>query len=78
MHTAGAVKARKNDRHATSDWMAMGQERGISISTSVMRFEWAGCEMNLLDTLGHHDFSVDTYRTLAAADSAIMLGDHVD
>ena len=55
----------------------MEQERGISISTSVMRFEWAGCEMNLLDTPGHNDFSEDTYRTLAAADSAIMLIDAV-
>ncbi|MBQ8037711.1 MAG: GTP-binding protein, partial [Proteobacteria bacterium] len=77
VHTAGSVKARKSDRHATSDWMAMEQERGISISTSVMRFEWAGCEMNLLDTPGHNDFSEDTYRTLAAADSAIMLIDAV-
>ncbi|MBQ9817732.1 MAG: peptide chain release factor 3 [Proteobacteria bacterium] len=77
VHTAGSVKARKSDRHATSDWMAMEQERGISISTSVMRFEWSGCEMNLLDTPGHNDFSEDTYRTLAAADSAIMLIDAV-
>lgn len=77
VHTAGSVKARKSDRHATSDWMAMEQERGISISTSVMRFEWNGCEMNLLDTPGHNDFSEDTYRTLAAADSAIMLIDAV-
>ena len=77
VHTAGSVKARKSDRHATSDWMAMEQERGISISTSVMRFEWAGCEMNLLDTPGHNDFSEDTYRTLAAADCAIMLIDCV-
>ena len=52
VHTAGSVKARKSDRHATSDWMAMEQERGISISTSVMRFEWAGCEMNLLRHAG--------------------------
>ena len=77
VHTAGSVKARRSDRHATSDWMAMEQERGISISTSVMHFEWAGCEMNLLDTPGHNDFSEDTYRTLAAADSAIMLIDAV-
>lgn len=77
VHTAGSVKARKSARHATSDWMAMEQERGISISTSVMHFEWAGCEMNLLDTPGHNDFSEDTYRTLAAADSAIMLIDAV-
>lgn len=77
VHEAGSVKARKSARHATSDWMAMEQERGISISTSVMHFEWAGCEMNLLDTPGHNDFSEDTYRTLAAADSAIMLIDAV-
>ncbi|MCL2325988.1 MAG: peptide chain release factor 3 [Proteobacteria bacterium] len=77
VHTAGSVKARRSARHATSDWMAMEQERGISISTSVMRFEWDGCEMNLLDTPGHNDFSEDTYRTLAAADSAIMLIDAV-
>lgn len=77
LHTAGSVKARRGNKHATSDWMAMEQERGISISTSVMRFEWNGCEMNLLDTPGHNDFSEDTYRTLAAADSAIMLIDAV-
>lgn len=77
VHTAGSVKARKSARHATSDWISMEQERGISISTSVMHFVWAGCEMNLLDTPGHNDFSEDTYRTLAAADSAIMLLDAV-
>lgn len=75
IHTAGSVKARRSTRMATSDWMSMEQERGISISTSVMHFEWAGCEMNLLDTPGHNDFSEDTYRTLAAADSAVMLID---
>ena len=77
IHTAGSVKARRSAKMATSDWMAMEQERGISISTSVMHVEWAGCEMNLLDTPGHNDFSEDTYRTLAAADSAIMLIDAV-
>lgn len=55
VHTAGSVKARKSARHATSDWMSMEQERGISISTSVMHFVWAGCEMNLLDTPGHNN-----------------------
>ncbi|MFA5623577.1 MAG: peptide chain release factor 3 [Bradymonadales bacterium] len=77
LHLAGSVKARKESRSATSDWMAMERERGISISTSVMRFDWAGCAMNLLDTPGHNDFSEDTYRTLAAADCAIMLIDAV-
>ncbi len=77
VHLAGSVKARKSSRHATSDWMAMERERGISISTSVMRFAWQDCLMNLLDTPGHNDFSEDTYRTLAAADSAIMLIDAV-
>ncbi len=77
VHLAGSVKAKKGGRQATSDWMSMEQERGISISTSVMRFTWQGCEMNLLDTPGHNDFSEDTYRTLAAADCAIMLIDVV-
>jgi peptide chain release factor 3 len=74
---AGSVKAKKADRHATSDWMAMERERGISISTSVMQFEYGGYHLNLLDTPGHNDFSEDTYRTLAAADAAIMLIDSV-
>ncbi|OIP35198.1 MAG: peptide chain release factor 3 [Deltaproteobacteria bacterium CG2_30_63_29] len=77
LRMAGSVKSRKTDRHAASDWMAMEQERGISISTSVMQFEFDGCHMNLLDTPGHNDFSEDTYRTLAAADCAIMLIDSV-
>lgn len=77
VHLAGSVKARRDSRATTSDWMAMERERGISISTSVMRFDWAGCAMNLLDTPGHNDFSEDTYRTLAAADCAIMLIDAV-
>ena len=72
---AGTVKARKSDRHATSDWMAMERERGISVTTSVMQFEYAGRVVNLLDTPGHEDFSEDTYRTLTAVDSALMIID---
>jgi peptide chain release factor 3 len=72
---AGAVRGRKGQRHATSDWMAMEQERGISMTSSVLQFEHAGCVLNLLDTPGHEDFSEDTYRTLFAVDSAIMVLD---
>ena len=72
---AGAVKSRKTDRHATSDWMTMEQERGISVTTSVMQFPYADCMVNLLDTPGHEDFSEDTYRTLTAVDSALMVID---
>ncbi len=72
---AGSVKQRRAERYATSDWMALERERGISISTSVMQFPYRGHHLNLLDTPGHNDFSEDTYRTLAAADSAIMLID---
>jgi peptide chain release factor 3 len=72
---AGMVRARKGRRHATSDWMAMEQERGISMTTSVLQFEHGGCILNLLDTPGHQDFSEDTYRTLLAVDSAIMVLD---
>ena len=72
---AGAVKGRKASRHATSDWMEMEKQRGISVTTSVMQFEHAGCLMNLLDTPGHADFSEDTYRTLTAVDSALMVID---
>jgi peptide chain release factor 3 len=72
---AGAVKARKAARHATSDWMAIEQERGISVTTSVMKFGHRGCEINLLDTPGHQDFSEDTYRVLTAVDSALMVID---
>ena len=75
VHLAGSVKQRRDDRHATSDWMAMERERGISIATSVMQFPYRGHQMNLLDTPGHNDFSEDTYRTLAAADCAVMLLD---
>ncbi len=75
LHMAGAVKSRKSSRHAVSDWMAMEQERGISITSSVLQFDALGRRMNLLDTPGHADFSEDTYRTLAAVDSAVMLID---
>src|SRR5689334_4527697 len=72
---AGAVKGRKATRHATSDWMRLEQERGISITSSVMQFPYAGALINLLDTPGHEDFSEDTYRTLTAVDSALMVID---
>ena len=72
---AGSVKQRRAERHATSDWMALERERGISIATSVMQFPYHGFQLNLLDTPGHNDFSEDTYRTLAAADCAVMLID---
>ena len=72
---AGSVRARKAQRHATSDWMKIEQERGISITSSVLQFEFADHAINLLDTPGHQDFSEDTYRTLAAADAAVMLID---
>jgi peptide chain release factor 3 len=72
---AGAVKSRKSSRHATSDWMKMEQERGISVTTSVMKFEYEGYEINLLDTPGHEDFSEDTYRVLTAVDSALLVID---
>ncbi|MBY4676248.1 peptide chain release factor 3 [Marinobacterium arenosum] len=75
IQTAGTVKGKKSDRHATSDWMSMEQERGISITSSVMQFPWAGRTVNLLDTPGHEDFSEDTYRTLTAVDSALMVVD---
>jgi len=72
---AGTVKARKSARHATSDWMEMEKERGISITSSVMQFLYEGRVINLLDTPGHADFSEDTYRTLTAVDSALMVID---
>ena len=76
IHLAGSVKGRRAARHATSDWMEMEKERGISITASVLQFEHAGLRVNLLDTPGHEDFSEDTYRALTAADSAIMLLDN--
>jgi peptide chain release factor 3 len=74
---AGAIKARKADRHATSDWMTIEQERGISVTSSVMKFTYRDFEINLLDTPGHQDFSEDTYRVLTAVDSAVMVIDSV-
>ncbi|MCO4772648.1 MAG: peptide chain release factor 3 [Deltaproteobacteria bacterium] len=76
IHLAGSVRARRATRHAVSDWMKMEQERGISITSSVLQFDYEGSRLNLLDTPGHADFSEDTYRTLAAVDSAVMLMDH--
>ncbi len=72
---AGTVKGRKASRHATSDWMALEQQRGISITSSVMQFPYQDYVVNLLDTPGHEDFSEDTYRTLTAVDSALMVID---
>ena len=72
---AGTIKARKSTRYATSDWMEMEKERGISITSSVMQFEYNDKVINLLDTPGHADFSEDTYRTLTAVDSALMVID---
>jgi peptide chain release factor 3 len=72
---AGTVKGRKARRHATSDWMQLEQERGISVTSSVMQFPYRDKIVNLLDTPGHEDFSEDTYRTLTAVDSALMVID---
>src|SRR5436309_576584 len=72
---AGAVKARQDRRSATSDWMALEQQRGISITSTVLQFPYRDCVVNLLDTPGHRDFSEDTYRVLTAADAAIMVLD---
>jgi peptide chain release factor 3 len=73
---AGAVKSRKTNQHALSDWMAIEKERGISVSSSVMKFNYRDLELNLLDTPGHKDFSEDTYRVLTAVDSALMVIDN--
>ncbi|GAB6987962.1 peptide chain release factor 3 [Paenibacillus pini] len=72
---AGTVKARKASKHATSDWMEIEKQRGISVTSSVMQFDYLDHRINILDTPGHQDFSEDTYRTLTAADSAVMLID---
>ncbi|HTG82498.1 MAG TPA: peptide chain release factor 3, partial [Geobacteraceae bacterium] len=74
---AGEVRARKSARHATSDWMEMEKQRGISVTSSVMKFNYDGYEVNLLDTPGHNDFSEDTYRVLTAVDSVLMVIDSV-
>ena len=75
IQAAGTVKARKSGRYATSDWMAIEKERGISVASSVMQFEYRDCVINLLDTPGHRDFSEDTYRVLTAVDAALMVID---
>jgi len=75
IHIAGQVSARRRQRQVTSDWMALERERGISITSTVLQFEYGGHTLNLLDTPGHQDFGEDTYRTLLAADSAVMLID---
>src|SRR5579863_9194467 len=75
LQTAGMVKGRKGRKAATSDWMAMEQERGISITSSAIQFSYKETIINVLDTPGHEDFSEDTYRTLTAADCAIMVID---
>ena len=75
LRTAGMVGARKSGKLAASDWMEMEQERGISITASAMQFPYKGAVINVLDTPGHQDFCEDTYRTLTAADSAIMVID---
>ncbi len=76
IHMAGAIKSRKTSRHTVSDWMKMEQERGISVTSSVLQFDYRGRRLNLLDTPGHADFSEDTYRVLSAVDCAVMLIDN--
>ena len=75
IHIAGSVKARKASRYATSDWMEIEKQRGISVASSVMQMEYRGHVINLLDTPGHQDFSEDTYRVLTAVDAALMVID---
>ena len=75
IQSAGTVKGKKADRHATSDWMELEKQRGISVTSAVMQFPYRDCIVNLLDTPGHEDFSEDTYRTLTAVDSALMVID---
>ncbi|MFR5073665.1 MAG: GTP-binding protein, partial [Bianqueaceae bacterium] len=72
---AGSVKGKKTAKHAVSDWMEIEKQRGISVTSSVMQFQYDGYCINILDTPGHQDFSEDTYRTLMAADSAVMVID---
>lgn len=75
INLAGSVKGKATARHAVSDWMEIEKERGISVTSSVLQFEYDGFCINILDTPGHQDFSEDTYRTLMAADSAVMVID---
>ena len=75
IQSAGSVKGKQNDKHAVSDWMELEKKRGISITSSVLQFEYNGYSIKILDTPGHHDFSEDTYRTLTAADSVVMVID---
>ena len=75
INTAGSVKGKANSKYAVSDWMEIEKERGISVTSSVMQFNYDGFCINILDTPGHQDFSEDTYRTLMAADSAVMVID---
>ena len=72
---AGTVKGKKTGKYATSDWMEIEKQRGISVTSSVMQFDYNGARVNILDTPGHQDFSEDTYRTLTAVDSAVMIID---
>src|ERR1043165_10101552 len=76
LHLAGAVQARSHQRAAKSDWMELEQARGISITSTALQFDYQGGRVNLLDTPGHQDFSEDTYRTLMAVDSVVMLIDN--
>ena len=73
IHVAGAVKSNKIKKTATSDWMEIEKQRGISVATSVMGFEYEGFKINILDTPGHQDFAEDTFRTLTAVDSVCLL-----
>ena len=75
INLAGSVKGKATARHAVSDWMEIEKQRGISVTSSALQFEYNGCCINILDTPGHQDFSEDTYRTLMAADSAVMVID---
>ena len=77
INQAGSVKGKATAKHAVSDWMEIEKERGISVTSSVLQFEYDGYCINILDTPGHQDFSEDTYRTLMAADSAVMVIDGV-
>ena len=75
LNLAGSVTARKNQRATTSDWMELEKQRGISVSSTVLQFEYKDCVVNILDTPGHKDFSEDTYRVLTAVDAAVMVVD---